>query len=209
MDPASLFSTWLGFGLAGIGALAFAEKFVPIVPSYVLLMLLGMTAVDGTALVLLIVVTVAGSTGGALAWYGFGRVVGGARVTRLVARFGKYVFLRPDLYVRLSDAYRNNHFWVTLFGQTVPVARVYLALPAGVLRLEPLAFIAATTLGALIWNMPFLSLGYMLRNSGHDVAAIGFWTAIALIAAETLIVVVVRFCRSRVTQRRAFAADRG
>jgi len=209
MDAAALFSTWLGFGLVGIGALAFVEKFVPIVPSYVLLMLLGMTAANGTALALLIVVTVAGSVGGALAWYGFGRAVGGARVARLVARFGKYVFLRPDLYQRLTDAYRSNHFWVTLFGQTVPVARVYLALPAGVLQLELLAFTVATALGALIWNMPFLSLGYMLRNSGHDVAEVGFWTAIALIAAETLILLVVRLCRARLSHRRAFAADRG
>ncbi|MGO4712347.1 DedA family protein [Bradyrhizobium sp. 2TAF24] len=209
MDAAALFSTWLGFGLAGVGALAFAEKFVPIVPSYVLLMLLGTTAMDGTALALLVIVTVAGSVGGALAWYGFGRAVGGARVARLVARFGKYVFLRPELYQRLTDAYRNNHFWVTLFGQTVPVARVYLALPAGVLRLDLLAFTVATALGALIWNMPFLSLGYMLRSSGHDVTVVGFWTAIALIAAETLILVVVRVCRSRVMQRRALVADRG
>lgn len=209
MDPATLFDSWLGFGLAGIGALAFAEKFVPIVPSYVLLMLLGMTAVDGTALALLIVVTAAGSVGGALAWYGFGRAVGGARVARLVARFGKYVFLRPELYVRLTDAYRNNHFWVTLLGQTVPVARVYLALPAGVLRLEIPAFAIATALGTLIWNIPFLSLGYMLRNSGHDVARVGFWTAVVLIAAETLILLVVRLCRSRVMQRRTLTADGG
>lgn len=111
----------------------------------------------------------------------------------MVARYGKYVFLRPSLYGRLTNAYRSNHFWVTLIGQTLPTARVYLALPAGVLRLEPRAFLAATSLGTLIWNMPFLSLGYALRDSDRDPASIGFWVAIVLIATELTILLGLRF----------------
>ena len=55
--------------------------------------------------------------------------------------------------------------------------RIYLALPAGVLRLEPRAFVAATAIGTVIWNMPFLTLGYALRGSGRDPVGIGFWVA--------------------------------
>lgn len=209
MGPSSFFAAWLGCGLVGIAGLAFAEKFVPVLPSYVLLMLIGMSAADGVGLALMVLATALGSLGGACGWYGIGCVLGDARVTRLVARFGKFAFLKPALYARLTEAYRNNHFWVTLLGQTVPMARVYLSLPAGVLRLEPLTFVAATAIGTLIWNVPFLCLGYLLRNSGHDAAQVGFWTAIVLIAAETLIFMTVRMCRSRAAHRRAFAADRG
>ncbi|MHC2330906.1 DedA family protein [Bradyrhizobium sp. USDA 4454] len=101
-----------------------------------------------------------------------------------MTRFGKFVLLRPSLYRQLTDACRGNHFWVTLIGQTLPSVRIYLALPAGVLRLEPRAFVLATAIGTVIWNMPFLTLGYALRGSGRDPVSFGFWVVVILIAVE-------------------------
>lgn len=184
MDTSSTIAMFLHFGLAGIGCLAIAEKFIPLLPSYVLLMLLGLTVPDGATLAMTILATSAGSVVGAIGWYGLGRTLGSQRIERLVARFGKFVLLRPSLYRQLTDAYRGNHFWVTLIGQTLPTVRIYLALPAGVLRLEPRAFVMATAIGTVIWNMPFLSLGYALRGSGHDPVSLGFWVVVALIAVE-------------------------
>lgn len=192
MDASSTIATLMGFGLVGIGLLALAEKFIPVIPSYVLLMIFGMTATDGAGLVGMIVATSIGSVMGAIGWYGLGRVLGGARIEAFVARFGKYVLLKPMLYQRLAGAYRSNHFWVTLFGQTLPTVRIYMALPAGVLGLELKAFLAATSLGTLIWNMPFLSLGYALRGNGQDAMQVGFWVAAGLIASEVAILLVLR-----------------
>jgi alkaline phosphatase len=198
METSSTITILLSFGLAGAGCLALAEKFVPLLPSYVLLMFIGMTVSSGTALTMTIMATTIGSVIGAVGWYGLGRSLGSQRIESLVARFGKYVLLRPSLYGRLTGAYRSNHFWVTLIGQTLPTVRIYLALPAGVLKLEPRAFLAATSLGTLIWNMPFLSLGYALRGSGRDPVSVGFWVAAVLIAAEFTILMGFRFCtRSR------------
>lgn len=195
METSNTITILLSFGLVGIGCLAIVEKFVPLIPSYVLLMCLGMAVPDGATLILTIMATTAGSVIGALGWYGLGSLLGARRIEDLVARFGKYVFLRPSLYARLVNAYRSNHFWVTLIGQTLPTARVYLALPAGVLRLEPWAFLAATSIGTLIWNMPFLSLGYALRDSGHDPVGVGFWVAMALVGAEVAILLGLHFWR--------------
>jgi membrane protein DedA with SNARE-associated domain len=200
MEASSAITTLLSFGLAGAGCLAVAEKFVPLLPSYVLLMFLGMAVSSGTALTMTIMVTTIGSVIGAIGWYGLGRSLGSRRIENLVGRFGKYVFLRPSLYGRLTEAYRSNHFWVTLIGQTLPTVRIYLALPAGVLKLEPRTFLAATSLGTLIWNMPFLSLGYALRGSGRDPVGIGFWVAAILIAAECSILLGLRLC-TRSTSR--------
>jgi alkaline phosphatase len=49
----------------------------------------------------------------------------------MIARFGCYVFLKASLYSRLTNAYRRNHFWVTLVGQTIPVVRRGIARPMG------------------------------------------------------------------------------
>jgi membrane protein DedA with SNARE-associated domain len=191
MDTSATIATLMSFGLVGIGLLSLAEKAVPVLPSYVMLMIFGMTATDGVNLAGMIVATSIGSVAGAIGWYGLGRVLGAGRVEAFVARFGKYVLLKPALYQRLAGAYRSNHFWVTLFGQTLPTVRIYLALPAGVLGLEPKAFLAATSLGTLIWNMPFLSLGYALRSNGQDAMQVGFWVAAGLIASEVAILLVL------------------
>jgi membrane protein DedA with SNARE-associated domain len=202
MDTSSTIAMFLHFGLAGVACLAVAEKFIPLFPSYVLLMLLGLTVSDGGTLAMTIVATSIGSVVGAIGWYGLGRALGSQRIDRLVKTYGKYVLLRPSFYEQLTNAYRGNHFWVTLIGQTLPTVRIYLALPAGVLRLEPRAFVAATAIGTVIWNMPFLSLGYALRGSGQDPVSIGFWVVAVLIAVEISIILGLRVYRRAVARPR-------
>jgi alkaline phosphatase len=198
---------FLNFGLLGVGCLALAEKFIPLLPSYVLLMLVGLTVSDGTMLAMTIMATSVGSVVGAIGWYGLGHAFGSQRIERLVTAYGKYVLLRPPLYRRLTDAYRGNHFWVTLIGQALPTVRIYLALLAGVLRLEPRGFVAATAIGTVIWNMPFLGLGYVLRGSGHDPVSTGFWVAAILISVEVAIILGLRLYKRPIAPpRRATAA---
>ncbi|MGY3531263.1 DedA family protein [Bradyrhizobium sp. USDA 4452] len=201
MDTSSTIAMFLHFGLVGVGCLAVAEKFIPLLPSYVLLMLLGLTVSDGSMLAMTILATSVGSVVGAIGWYGLGRALGSRRIERLVTRYGKFVLLRLSFYRQLTDAYRGNHFWVTLIGQTLPTVRIYLALPAGVLRLEPRAFVMATAIGTLIWNMPFLTLGYVLRGSGHDPVSLGFWAVIILIAVEVALFLGFRFYKRSLAPR--------
>jgi membrane protein DedA with SNARE-associated domain len=175
----------IGFGPIGIGAVALAEKMFPVVPSYLVLVLLGITAVSGQGdLVLAVIATTVGSTIGALWWYGLGLALGSKRIETLVERFGRFVFLKPSLYQKMAGAYRRNHFWVTVAGQIIPVVRVYLSIPAGVLGLAMVNFVAATLLGSLIWNAPLLMLGYFLRGSGADAGTVGLSLVAGLAALE-------------------------
>ncbi|MCH3765184.1 hypothetical protein LZC20_09935, partial [Campylobacter coli] len=73
--PATI-ATLLSFGLVGFGSLALLEKFIPVIPSYVLFMLLGMTVPDGSGLGLAILVTTIGSAAGALGWFALGWLLG-------------------------------------------------------------------------------------------------------------------------------------
>ena len=60
-------------GPIGVGILALAEKFFPVVPSYVVFVLLGMTAASGQSdLAVTVAATATGSTLGALGWWGRG-----------------------------------------------------------------------------------------------------------------------------------------
>jgi alkaline phosphatase len=185
----------LSLGLMGVFLVTALEKFVPVVPSYVMLMALGMSAPDLRRLAIMLVVTVIGSLCGSAGWFAIGRTLGERRIERLVARFGRYVFFRLPTYRRLATSYRRNRFRVTALGQTIPVARVYLGLPAGVLKLPAISFLAAATLGILIWNLPFLLLGFLLKDTSHSPIYVGLWASIALIAGEFLIIGLVGLIR--------------
>lgn len=197
----------LGLGLLGSFAVSFAEKFVPVVPSYVLLMLLGMTASNAVSLSLLVAATAIGSLAASLGWFSIGRALGEQRVERAVARWGRFAFLKPQAYQSLASAYRRNRFWVTLLGQTVPVARVYLGLPAGVLRLRLASFAVPAAIGILCWNVPFLLLGFALRGSAHSPGQVGLWASCALVGAELIVVIAIRARRQSIALKSANRAS--
>lgn len=175
-----------GYGAAGVFGMALMEKFIPIVPSYLMLMVFGMAAQGWAEFLLTLLLTTVASTSASLAWYGIGRWLGDARLRSAIASHGKYVFLSIDKYQRMADAYRRNAFLVSLIGQGVPVARIYLALPAGVMGVDMRAFASAALIGIAIYNLLFLGIGVLIKDSGRDPLATGLLTCAALVAAELL-----------------------
>lgn len=185
-----LLSTALELGLFGAACLAFTEKILPVPPSHVLLLFLGTTrASDLVALGTLLAVTTLASTAGCLFWYALGGRLGPARADVLVRRFGRYVFLRHETYLRFSGAYRRDHMRASLLAQFVPAVRNYLPVAAGALRLPVLPFALATLLGAMLWNAGFLLVGYAMRDSVHDLPTVAFRIMAAVLALEVTFLV--------------------
>jgi membrane protein DedA with SNARE-associated domain len=196
MDMPDFVTMLVEAGPVGIAGIALAEKFFPVVPSYVVFVLLGMTAASGQSnLAVTVAAIVAGSTMGAFGWYCLGLALGPQRAEALIVRFGRFVFLKPALYHRMAGAYRRNHFWVTVVGQTIPAVRVYLSIPAGVLHLAIANFLTATLIGSLLWSGPLVTLGYVLRESGGDAASLGLVVVAALVGLEFLVLLSWRLFR--------------
>lgn len=184
MDPSELLAIFYSYGIGGILLLAFLEKLAPIVPSYLVLILIGMAGSDPSSLISAIAATVAGSVAGSVAWYALGRVLGPERVLTAVHHYGRYFFLRMDTYRKLVVFFSRNHFSMTFFGQLIPVVRIYLALPAGIFQFRVTPFIVAATLGSVIYNGIFLLLGYTLRGASEDLTVLGTWILAILVAFE-------------------------
>jgi alkaline phosphatase len=167
-DPASILDL-AAYGLIGAFLLALAERLVPVVPSYGLYIFLGSSLVERPIdLIPLILVTTLASTLGAVCWYGLGYALGEARTHALVIRFGRYVWLREPLYLSLAGRYARNAFVATFIGQTIPVVRVYLSLPAGILALPLATFALAVLAGSGLWVGGFTTLGYGLHVLGWN-----------------------------------------
>lgn len=198
MDAHAFVSAMVAAGPIGIVGIAIAEKIFPVVPSYLVFVLLGMAVALGHGDLATTVAAVAiGSTIGSLCWYGLGFALGAKRSELFVTRFGRYVFLKPDFYPRMAEAYRRNRFWVTVVGQTIPAVRVYLSIPAGVINLAIVHFTAAIFIGSLVWSGPLLIAGYILQGRGSDVATSSAMLLMtALVGAEFLIIFLWRMFRA-------------
>jgi membrane protein DedA with SNARE-associated domain len=196
MDVVGVVTMLVEAGPIGIGCVALAEKFFPVVPSYVVFVLLGMaTALSQTDLAVSVAATAIGSTIGALGWYCVGLALGPTRIETLIERFGRLIFLKAAFYHRMTGAYKRNHFWVTVVGQTIPAVRIYLSIPAGVLHLAIVNFLVATLIGSLVWSGPLLALGYVLRSRSADAASLGLTVVAALIGLEVVALLVWRLTR--------------
>ncbi len=196
MDMPGFLTMLVEAGPLGIAGIALAEKFFPFVPSYVVFVVLGMTAASGQGnLAVTLAAIVAGSTIGALGWYCLGLALGPRRAEALVERFGRFIFLKPALYHRMTGAYRRNHFWVTVVGQTIPAVRIYLSIPAGVLQLAIANFVTATLIGSLLWSGPLVTLGYVLRERGAEATSLGLLVVTVLVGLELVVLLGWRLIR--------------
>jgi len=192
----------LELGLLGAACLAFTEKILPVPPSHAVLLFLGMArAPDLATLAMLLAVTTAASTAGCLFWFALGGRLGPARADALILRFGRYIFLRHETYLRFAGAYRRNHMRASLVAQFVPTVRNYLPIAAGALRLPALPFAFATLLGAMLWNAGFLIAGYAMRGSVHDLPTVAFRIMAFVLVIEIAFFIALRWrWRSRLRQ---------
>lgn len=91
-------------------------------------------------------------------WNYLGRPI----IKKLIHSYGKYIFLKESHYIQ-SEAYFEKHGAITtLIGRFIPAVRQLISIPAGVFRMNYLQFLFYTGVGAGIWNLILMSLGYFL-----------------------------------------------
>jgi membrane protein DedA with SNARE-associated domain len=178
-------------GVFGLLLLGFAEKAIPLIPSYAVFVLIGIAASENQLNPITVSIAVAlGSMIGSLGWYYVGRALGFKRSQRLIARYGRLIWLTTSRYDRIAAAYQRNFLWTTLVGQTVPAVRVYMAIPAGVFGLPLKPFAGAVLVGSFVWCTPLLLLGYYVGNSRTEPVSAAVWLILALIGAECSIMLI-------------------
>ncbi len=154
----------MSLGYPGITALmAIESSFIPF-PSEVVMPPAGALARDGQmSLPLVLCCGVAGSLLGALFNYWFALKVG----RPFCLRYGKYFFL-PEKKFHRAEAFFLRHGEITTFVcRLLPGIRQVISVPAGLVRMPLLRFIAFTTLGSALWVTVLTLVGYAL---GLDLA---------------------------------------
>jgi membrane protein DedA with SNARE-associated domain len=103
-------------------------------------------------------------TAGAWLWatinYILGYYLGGPVIKTLIHKYGKYIFLNESHYLQAEKFFREKWAITTFIGRFIPAVRQVISIPAGVFRMNFVVFSIWTILGAGIWNLILIAIGY-------------------------------------------------
>jgi len=174
-------------GYWGIFLLMFLEStFFPF-PSEIIMVPAGYLAYQGEMnLYIIILVGILGSVGGALLNYylamSFGR--------KFVLKYGKYFFIKQETLDKLESFFSKHGEISTFTGRLIPGIRQLISLPAGLARMNIMKFSSYTALGAGIWIVVLVALGYFV---GANESLISEYLKSATFIALVCVILVILF----------------
>lgn len=185
MDPLGTLISWIAeYGLIGLIALGVAERFVPVLPSYGVLVAIGIAAAGGTwSVEAALIATVVGSLAGCLSVYWLALMLGEVRAYRMLHWSGR---LSGMSVARMDGMVSSYHAHQRLFAfgcQLVPTVRLISPVFAGFFRADARAFAIATMAGIVVWNSLFIGVG-------HVAAAIAPTSTASTLAINVLFVLI-------------------
>ncbi len=149
-------------GYWGIFLLMFLEStFFPF-PSEIIMIPAGYLAFKGEMNVYMVVlIGILGSVGGALFNYylamHFGR--------KFILKYGKYFFIKEETLDKLEAFFIKHGELSTFNGRLIPGIRQLISLPAGLAQMNVVKFSFYSALGAGIWVVVLVALGYLLGSN--------------------------------------------
>jgi membrane protein DedA with SNARE-associated domain len=81
---------------------------------------------------------------------------------KAVVHFGKYIFLNLDHLDQAHRFFERFGHWAILVGRMLPVIRTFIALPAGIAKMNRVHFHLTTFIGSLPWCLGLAWVGYKL-----------------------------------------------
>lgn len=163
-----------GLALSVAGANSFAclvglsliERLIPVLPSHVLLTLIGVASAQGAwTLPEAIVVTALGSFAGCLLHYALGNLWPEESVLALLRRVAPMGRLPPARMDALIDGIRARPTRLALWSQLVPFVRLVAPALAGLLETSFARFASGAAAGIALWNTLFITAGYLAAQA--------------------------------------------
>lgn len=157
-----LTDTIFDMGYLGIFFLMLIESsFIPF-PSEIVLVPAGYLASKGDMNVFLILLSsLLGSIGGALINY-FGALYVGRK---FLLRYGKYILISEETLNKMETFFQKHGAISTFTGRLVPGIRQLISIPAGLSKMNLKIFVIYTSLGALIWSIILVALGFIIGEN--------------------------------------------
>ena len=152
-------------GYTGIFFLMWLENIVLVIPSEIIIPMTGFISSTGEInLYLTIIVIVAGTVAGSMFWFYLARWWGKNYLLNMVARWGKYLFIKNEDVIRAIDWFDVHGVKAVFFARFVPGLRTLIAMAAGFSNIRVSSFILYSVAGIVIWTVLLAYLGYFLHS---------------------------------------------
>ncbi len=141
--------------------MAIESSFIPF-PSEIVLIPAGYLASQGEmSIVLIMLVALAGSMVGAFTNYYLALTLG----RKFLLRYGKYFFIKEEALLKMENFFEKHGHISTFSGRLIPGIRQLISIPAGLARMNLAQFSLFTALGAGIWALVLVLLGYIIGEN--------------------------------------------
>ena len=188
-------------GYLGIFLLMFLEStFFPF-PSEIIMIPAGYLAYKGEMnLYIIILVGILGSVAGALLNYYLAMIFG----RKFILKYGKYFFIKEETLDKLESFFTKHGEISTFTGRLIPGIRQLISLPAGLARMNIAKFSFYTAIGAGIWVIVLVVVGYLV---GSNEALISEYLKSATLIALVSVVLITVFYIVRNRKRKEILRD--
>ena len=201
-DIANTIVSYIGdMGYLGIFLLMFLEStFFPF-PSEIIMIPAGYLAFKGEmSLTIIILVGILGSVAGALLNYYLAMTFG----RKFILKYGKYFFIKEETLAKLDTFFTKHGEISTFTGRLIPGIRQLISLPAGLAGMNIAKFSFYTAIGAGIWVIVLVILGYLV---GSNEALISEYLKSATLIALVSVVFIMIFYIVRNKRRKKILDD--
>ena len=171
-------------GYLGIFVLMFLESSCFPFPSEVVMVPAGYLSYKGDMnLFLALLFGILGSLAGAL----FNYFLAASFKREFLVKYGRYVFITEKTLNKVDHFFQDHGEIATFNGRLLPGIRQYISLPAGVARMSLSKFSLYTSLGAGLWVLVLILVGYFL---GANEVLVKKYLKVITLAAVGLVVVI-------------------
>ena len=181
-----LLNTIGSMGYLGIFLLMFLEStFFPF-PSEIIMIPAGYLAYQGEMnLYMVILVGILGSVAGALLNYYLAMHLG----RKIILKYGKYFFIKEETLDKLDTFFTKHGEISTFTGRLIPGIRQLISLPAGLARMNIAKFSFYTAIGAGIWVVVLVAVGYVVGSNQELISE--YMRSATLIALVSVVLIII------------------
>lgn len=192
--------TIFSMGYLGIFFLMMIESsFIPF-PSEIVLVPAGYLASKGDMdISLILLASLLGSIAGALINYYGALYVG----RKFLLRYGKYFFISEETLYKMESFFKTHGAISTFTGRLIPGIRQLISIPAGLSKMDLKVFIFYTSLGALIWSIILVALGYFIGQNQELIKEYLHQIVIITLIIVAIITLIYTFNHKRKSRKNA------